>query len=147
MGFIKEFRNFGEVMPEWEYLTSIGITDIHGEQIGKHILSLVFDKQNNYYLVPQGHTGLAYSDEDINFYILSLDGKKIQIETVEKTTKNEDKTVDTVFDIKKITIQDKEVEDIYSKDALIILVKEALMERARLEEDEFCKNGKVNINI
>lgn len=29
MGFVKEFRNFGEEMPEWEYLTSIGITDIY----------------------------------------------------------------------------------------------------------------------
>ena len=147
MGFVKEFRNFGEEMPEWEYLTSIGITDIYGEQIGKHVLSLVFDKQNNYYLVPQGHTGLAYTSEDIDFYILSLDGKKVQIETVEKTTKNEDKTVDTVFNVKKITIQDKEVEDIYSKDDLIKLVKEALMARAKFQEDDYCKNGKVDINI
>lgn len=87
MGFVKEFRDFGEEMPEWEYLTSIGIKDIHGEQLGKHVLSLVVDKQNNYFLVPQGHTGLAYTDEDTDFYTLSLDGKKVQIETVEKTKK------------------------------------------------------------
>jgi predicted oxidoreductase len=61
--------------------------------------------------------------------------------------KNEDKTVDTVFNIKKITIQDREVEDIYTKDDLIKLIKGALIARTQLEEENLLKNGKIEINI
>jgi hypothetical protein len=72
--------------------------------------------------------------------------KKYKLRLLRKQ-KNEDKTVDTVFNIKKITIQDREVEDIYTKDDLIKLIKGALIARTQLEEENLLKNGKIEINI
>ncbi|MBO4824773.1 MAG: hypothetical protein J5487_05205 [Lachnospiraceae bacterium] len=143
MGFVKEFRDFHQEMPEWQYLTDIGVRDMFGEEISKHILSIVLDRENNYYLIPQGHTGLAYLDEDISFFVLCLNGKKVEIEAIENLKKNQDKTIDTWFDIREIRIIDQEINDIFSHDELVALITEALEKRALVREDEYRKNGNV----
>ena len=143
MGFIKEFRDFHQEMPEWEYLTSIGVRDMFGEEISKRVISIVLDRTNNYYLIPQGHTGRGHTDEDISFFVLCLNGKKIQIEAIENQKKNQDKTLDTWFDIRKIRIIDQEINDIFSHEKLIALITDAFEKRALIQEDEYRKNGNV----
>ena len=143
MGFVKEFRDFHQEMPEWQYLTDIGVRSIGGGEIWKNVKELVLDRENNYFLIPQGHTGFAYTDEDIGYFLLCLNGKKIRIEAVETRNKNADKTIDTWFDIREIRIIDQEINDIFSHDELVALITEALEKRALVREDEYRKNGNV----
>ena len=72
MAFIKEFRKNSDPFPEWEYLNRIGVKDMFGKPIKNRTTSLVVDRENNYYLIAQGHTGLAHTDEDINYYALCI---------------------------------------------------------------------------
>ena len=145
MGFVKEFRDFHQEMPEWQYLTDIGVRDMFGEEISKHILSIVLDRENNYYLIPQGHTGLAYLDEDISFFVLCLNGKKVEIEAIENLKKNQDKTIDTWFDIREIRIIDQEIKDIFTYDEIIALITDAFEKLALFKEEGHSKNGIVHI--
>ncbi|MBO4616605.1 MAG: hypothetical protein J5717_04580 [Lachnospiraceae bacterium] len=145
MGFVKEFRDFHQEMPEWQYLTSIGVRNMFGKEIPKETASIVLDRENNYYLIPQGHTGRGHTDEDMSFFVLCLNGKKVQIEAIENPKKNQDKTIDTWFDIRKIRIIDQEINDIFSHEKLIALITDAFEKRALIQEDEHCKNGNVRI--
>lgn len=143
MGFIKEFRDFDEEMPEWKYLNSIGARTMLGHELRRHAFSIVKDEEKKYFLVPQGHTGISHTEEDLFYYLLCLDGKKIQIETLEDFHKNADKTVDMFYAIEKIEIIDKDVLEKFNKEELLELIKEALTARAEVEADEHSKNGTV----
>ncbi|MBR5993044.1 MAG: hypothetical protein IK018_04510 [Lachnospiraceae bacterium] len=143
MGFVKEFRDFHQEMPEWQYLTDIGVRDMFGDEIERHTAFMVLDRIKKFFLIPQGHTGVAYTDEDISFYMLCLDGKKVQIEAVENSKKNADTTIDTSFDIREIRIIDQEIKDIFTYDEIIALITDAFEKLALVREDEYRKNGNV----
>ncbi|MBR5993043.1 MAG: hypothetical protein IK018_04505 [Lachnospiraceae bacterium] len=145
MGFVKEFRDFHKEMPEWQYLTDIGVRSIGGGEIWKNVKELVLDRENNYFLIPQGHTGFAYTDEDIGYFLLCLNGKKIRIEAVETRNNNADKTIDRIYDIRDIVILDDEIRDIYTQEDIHSLVKEAFSVMATIQESANRKNGKVKI--
>lgn len=120
MAFVKEFRNFNEPFPEWEYLNSIGVRDMFGYSISKHTAYLVVDRENNYYLIPQGHTGLAYLDEDINYYALCINDKIIKLEVIENGRgRGKDKNIEKYWNIKKVILpyclDDKELDEIELK--------------------------------
>ena len=145
MSFIKEFRDYDEEMPEWEYLNSIGARTMLGHELRRHVFNIVKDEEKKYFLIPQGHTGKSHTEEDLFYYLLCLDGKKVQIETLEDFHKNADRTVDTFYEIRKIEIIDKDILGKFTKGELLELIKEALTARAEVEEDEYSKNGIVTI--
>ncbi|MBQ7943875.1 MAG: hypothetical protein IJ326_07425 [Lachnospiraceae bacterium] len=105
MAFVKEFRNIDEPLPEWEYLNSIGVRDMFGKSIANWTTELVVDKENNYYLIPQGHTGRAYTDEDVFFYAMCINDKVINMEVLKNRKGNcIDKNYEVKWIVRKVMI-------------------------------------------
>ena len=108
MGFVKEFRKVSDVFPEWEYLNEIGVRDMFGQPIKDWTISLVVDRENNYYLIPRGHTSFGRDGEEVHYYALCINDKVINKEGLEEIIKeaftantyNRTVTLDTVKEIK-----------------------------------------------
>ena len=103
MGFVKEFRKVSDVFPEWEYLNEIGVRNMFGEPIEDWTTSLVIDRENNYYLIPRGHTSRGRDGEEIHYYALCIDDKVINMEVIDQRRGNlKDNTLEYNWDIRKI---------------------------------------------
>ncbi len=144
MGFVKEFRNIREEMPEWEYIDSLGVVDFRGRKISRHVTNLVVDKENNNYLISQGYTGRRDFDVAKYHYMLCLNGYKLHFEFVEKIIKVGDETFDYMYNIDLIKIIDEEIKKIYTQEKIKKLIKESLEVRSvnKFEKLDTNKNSK-----
>ena len=146
MAFVKEFREFEDEMPEWEYFNSLGIRRLGGKPLMRHTFRVIVDKDRNYYLVPQGHTGIAYQDEDISYYTLVLDGLRIELEVIDAWCNDSTKQyVEYHWHIKKIDIIDDPIREKYSKSEILEIIKEAFTAESTLEPGITKKRGVVEV--
>ena len=130
MSFTKEYRNIHDELPEWGYLTEIGVRNMLGKPIRKGIEELVVDRENNYYLIPQGHTNPNRDVREIHFYALCLDGVVLNMEVVENSTGCAfDYDFECHWDIEKIKYKIKYPEnwnfDKISEEELISIIVDA----------------------
>ncbi len=128
MGFVKEFRKIRETFPEWEYLNKIGVRDMFGEPISDRTVSIVVDRANNYFLIPQGHTSRARDGEEISYYALCINDQVINMEVKEQCSgRGWDKTFECHWIIRKIEFPQGEIYVQVSKEELKDIIREAFV--------------------
>ncbi len=128
MAFIKEYRSIRDEFPEWEYLNSIGVRNFLGKPIKNWTTKLVVDRENNYYLIPLGHTNPNRDNEYISFYALCLDGKVINMEVKrQQEGKSIDNTIECYWTIKKIKFPENWKFDVISQDDLKKIINDAFV--------------------
>lgn len=128
MAFIKEYRSTRDEFPEWEYLNSIGVRNFLGKPIKNWTTKLVVDRENNYYLIPLGHTNPNRDNEYIGFYALCLDGKVINMEVKrQQEGKSIDNTIECYWTIKKIKFPKNWKFDVISQDDLKKIINDAFV--------------------
>lgn len=148
MAFVKEFRNIREEMPEWEYLNSIGVRDLSGCSIYNHTSEMILDRERHYYFLQVDHQGLAYNDEEIYWYMLVLDGKKIELEVINgRCNDKTGKYLEYHWNIRKINILDEDIKEIYNKQEIFQIIKEAFTAESTVSKGSSKKLGVVEINI
>lgn len=130
MGFVKEFRKLSDAFPEWEYLNKIGVRNMFGKPIEHWTTSLVVDRENNYYLIPKGHTSPARDGEEINYYALCINDQVINMEAKEQCSGNgRNKTFECHWIIIKIEFPPRWTFDLISKEELKDIICEAFVVR------------------
>ena len=129
MSFVKEFREVKkEDFPEREYLTKIGVRDMFGKPLKDFTTELVVDRENNYFLIPQGQTNINRDNREINFYALCIDGIVLNMEVIEKSTGSGwYNNYQCIWNIEKINFPLDWNYNILSKDKLIEVIKEAFV--------------------
>lgn len=126
MRFVKEYRDIKDEFPEWEYLNSIGVRDMYGRPIKDWVAALVVDRENNYFLIPQGRTNINRDNEEICLFALCMDDKVIHIEAEENASGSAwDNSFECHWIVRKVTLpegyyKEKEVLKNVITDALII---------------------------
>lgn len=135
MSFVKEFRKLEkEDFLEKEYLTKIGVKDMFGEPISEST-ELVIDRENNYFLIPQGQTNINRDDKEIMFYALCIDGIVLNMEVTQKATGSGwYNNYQCIWNIEKINFPLGWNYNILSKDKLIEVIKEAFV------TETYCKS-------
>lgn len=119
MGFIKEYRKMSDAFPEWEYLNAIGVRDMLGKPIATKIMELVVDRENGYYLIPQGHTSYARDGEKKYYYALCIDDKVINMEVyTQRSGRKSDNTFECRWIVSKVQFPEKWTFDLIDKDKL-----------------------------
>lgn len=119
MGFVKEFRELSDAFPEWEYLNKIGVRNMFGEPIKNWTLELVVDRENNYYLIPQGYISPARAKEEILYFALCINDQVINMEAKEQCSENgRNKTFECHWIITKIEFPQRWTFDLISKEEL-----------------------------
>lgn len=134
MSFVKEFRKYEkEDFPESEYLTKIGVKDMFGQPINE-CTELVIDRENNYFLIPQGQTNPNRDYKEIGdykviiFYALCIDGIVLNMEVTQKSTGSIcESDYQCIWNIEKINFPLDWNYNILSKDKLIEVIKEAFV--------------------
>ncbi len=86
MAFVREYKNIEEELAEWEYLTKIGVRNMYNKPLKKWATSLVVDRDNNYFLIPQGQTNLNRDYVEIHYYALCLDGIVLNMEVTRRAS-------------------------------------------------------------
>lgn len=128
MGFVKEFRKMTDAFPEWEYLNKIGVRNMFGKPIKNWTLELVVDRENNYYLIPQGYTSPARAKEEIHYFALCIHDQVIHMEAKEQCSGNgSDKTFECHWIITKIEFPQRWTFDLISKEELKDIICEAFV--------------------
>ena len=148
MAFVKEFRSVRDPFPEWEYLNGIGVRNFLGKPLKKYTIELVVDRENNYYLIPQGHTGRAYTDEDVHYFALCIKDKIIELEVLENSIGNcIRKDYEMVWTIRKIVFPENWSNEILEGIDLTSIIEEAFTVETYNEvaTEETVKSITVNI--
>lgn len=128
MGFVKEFRKVKDEFPEWEYLNKIGVRNMFGKPIKHWTTSLVVDRENNYYLIPQGYTSPAIDGEEIHYFALCINDQVINMEAKEQCSGNgSDKTFECHWIITKNEFPQRWTFDLISKEELKDIICEAFV--------------------
>ena len=126
MGFEKEFRGVRDEFPEWEYLNRVGVKDMFGNPIDNWTTGLVIDRQNNYYLIPMGHTNPNRDSGYIHYYALCIEDKVLNLEVVRNTKgRASDSTYECEWIIEKINLPDDWTFDFITKDQLKNIITDA----------------------
>lgn len=74
-----------------------------GEPINDWTISLVVDRENNYYLIPRGYTSFGRDGEEVHYYALCINDKVINMEVIDQRKGNlKDNTLEYNWDIRKI---------------------------------------------
>ena len=125
MGFVKEFRKVSDVFPEWEYLNEIGVRDMFGQPIKDWTISLVVDRENNYYLIPRGHTSFGRDGEEVHYYALCINDKVINMEVIDQQKgRASDKNIECYWNIRKVEFPKEWQFDLVNKEGLEEIIKE-----------------------
>lgn len=150
MGFVKEFRKIKDEFPEWDYLDKIGVRNMLGESIDNWTRELVVDRENNYYLIPQGHTSFGRDGIEINYYALCVNDKVInmQIDAL-RSGNGTDKTFECHWIIKEIEFPKGWTFDYMSKKELKHIIYNAFVAEtySRVLTQEKVKTITVDFNI
>ena len=85
MAFVKELRKIRDEFPEWQYLTDIGVRDLFGKEINTGTTGLVVDRENNYYLIPQGCTNRNRDGEDAIYYVLCVGRILVPLKAIQQS--------------------------------------------------------------
>lgn len=128
MAFVKEFRDVYDKFPEWEYLNRIGVRDMFNKPLEKFTTELVVDRENNYYLIPQGFTNISRETKPIEYYALCIDGKVINMELVVKSSggvRNNANNYECHWIVEKIKFPFNWTFDIISREELKSVIIEA----------------------
>lgn len=128
MAFIKEYRDIEDAFPEWEYLNSIGVRDMFGRPIKTWVTALVVDRENNYFLIPQGRTNINRDNEEIIFFALCMDGKVIHIEAEENASGSAwDNSFECHWLVRKVMFSEDDFGDFMDKESLKNVIIDALI--------------------
>ena len=126
MAFVKEFRNIKDEFPEWEYLNEIGVRDMFNKPIEKCTTALVVDRDNNYYLIPQGYTSISIEKREVYYFALCIDGKVLNLEVDENHQGNIwDKSYERNWNVRKIDFPENWTFDVVSKEEVGKIITEA----------------------
>lgn len=147
MAFVKEFRDYSEEMPEWDYLNAIGVRDMFGKPIKRNTTEMVLDKHKNFYLIPLGQTGLAHTEDDLIFFELVLNGECIKLETVDdKFYDKENEVINHNWIVKRVLAINGHVYDFYKKEDIKIIIEEALKTKSIVRK-HMIPNGYIKVNL
>ena len=148
MAWVKEFRSIRDKMPECDYLNSVGVRGIFGDPVPDYSSDMVLDRERNFYFLFIGYQGLAYNDEEIYWYMLVLDGKKIELEVINgRCNDKTGKYLEYHWNIRKINILDEDIKELYNKQEIFQIIKEAFTAESTVSKGSSKKLGVVEINI
>ena len=148
MAFVKEFRSIREKLPEWDYLNSIGVRNMSGDPYPKFAPSIVLDRDRNYYLLQIGHQGLAYNDIELRWFLLCLNGNKVELEVGGGGCLDRSKEfLEYHWEIRKVEILDRPIMEIFNKKELKNIIIEAFTALSTINEDSIKKLGVIEIKI
>lgn len=128
MGFVKEYRKMSDAFPEWEYLNEIGVRDMLGKPIATAIMELVVDRENGYYLIPQGHTSYARDGEKKYYYALCINDNVINMDVyVRRSGRRTDNTLKFQWIISKTQFPEKWTFNLVDKNKLREIIYSAFV--------------------
>ena len=126
MAFIKEYRDIEDAFPEWEYLNSIGVRNMYGRSIDDRVTELVVDRENNFFLIPQGQTNINRDNEEIGFFALCMHDKVINIEVKENRSGHAwDNSFECHWLVRKVILPEDNSRDFKDRDFLKNVIMDA----------------------
>ena len=147
MAFVKEFRDVKDAFPEWEYLNRIGVRNFRGRPLKKFAIELVVDRENDYYLVSQGHTGFN-EYEDVHYYALCIKGKVINMETlIERSGSGANRDIEITYNVTKIIFPEGWSVQMLEGRSLFSIIEEAFIVKTYNKSLTKEKVKKLTVNI
>lgn len=108
------------------YLNKIGVRDMFGKRIDTYGEEFVVDRENNYYLIGQGHTNINRDGREIDFFALCINNQVLNMKVIENSTGSaRDYTFECHWDIEKIKFPAGWTYEKISKNKLIDIITKA----------------------
>lgn len=143
MAFKNEYRDFNEEMPEWQYLTDIGVRDMFGHPIRKCTLQLTVDRENNYFFIGRGQ---IWEDGIIKYCALCLDGIVLNLKARDKSEGScRNKDCRQFWEVFKIHYPENWDSSLFTKDKLAEIIRDALITDTKWVGEEGFKDIIVDI--